>query len=85
MLTDDDLVNLQKYEGYDDAILGAAEVWTEKGVKLRRLCYSADLIIEIMVMRDGMGFDDALEYIEVNLEGGYTGQGMPIIIWDTSY
>ena len=85
MLTNDGLEKLQKFVGYDDAILGAAEVWTEKDVKLRRLCYSADLIIEIMVMRDRTAFDEALEYIEVNLEGGYTGQGMPIIVWDTSY
>jgi len=76
---------LLKLEGYDDAILGNADVWTIGGERICRLVYSADLIIELLVFRDKMSVEDAVEFIEFNIEGAYMGPQTPVIVWDTAY
>ena len=69
-----------KIDGHDDAIIGPAMVWTEDGNLRDVLVYDAEKIREIL-MRDGMDAEEAREFIEFNIEGGYLGIDTPILVW----
>ena len=58
-----------KYEGYDEAILGPAYIWRDRQ-QVQVLVYDGEKIREIL-MRDGIDADEAREFIEFNIEGGY--------------
>ena len=68
-----------KYDGYDEAIIGPALVWRDKQ-RVDVLVYDAEKIREIL-MRDGMDAEEAREYIESNIEGGYIGIETPVLVW----
>ena len=68
-----------KYEGYDEAILGPAYIWRERQ-QVQVLVYDAEKIREIL-MRDGSDADEAREFIEFNIEGGYLGIETPVLVW----
>lgn len=67
-------------DGYDDAILGFANVWHPDGSIVRRVIYSADRLVLRMV-HDGMSIPEAHEFIAFNQEGAYVGPATPIIVW----
>jgi hypothetical protein len=69
-----------KLDGYDDAIIGPAMIWVDKE-RVDVLVYDAETIREILMSRDGMGSDEAREFIEFNIEGAYMGLGTPILVW----
>ena len=74
-----------KYEGYDEAILGPAMIWRDRQ-QVQVLVYDAEKIREIL-MRDGMDAEEAREFIEFNIEGGYLGVKTPVLVlpqdfWD---
>jgi len=69
-----------KLDGYDDAIIGPAMIWVDKEM-VDVLVYDAETIREILMSRDGMGSDEAREFIEFNIEGAYMGPGTPILVW----
>jgi len=68
-----------KYEGYDEAILGPAMIWRDRQ-QVQVLVYDAEKIREIL-MRDGMDAEEAREFIEFNIEGGYLGVTTPVLVW----
>jgi hypothetical protein len=68
-----------KYDGYDDAIIGYANIWRDK-TRVNVLVYDADKIVEIL-MKDGCSADEAVEFIEFNIEGGYLGIDTPVLVW----
>lgn len=68
-----------KYEGYDEAILGPAYIWRDRQ-QVEVLVYDAEKIREIL-MRDGSDADEAREFIEFNIEGGYLGIETPVLVW----
>ncbi len=68
-----------KYEGYDEAILGPAYIWRERQ-QVEVLVYDAEKIREIL-MRDGCSAEEAREFIEFNIEGGYLGIETPVLVW----
>ena len=68
-----------KYDGYDEAIIGPALVWRDKQ-RVDVLVYDAEKIREIL-MRDGTDAEEAREYIEFNIEGGYIGIETPVLVW----
>lgn len=68
-----------KYDGYDEAILGPAYIWRERQ-QVQVLVYDAEKIREIL-MRDGSDADEAREFIEFNIEGGYLGIETPVLVW----
>jgi hypothetical protein len=59
-------------DGYDEAIIGQ----TTKDV----VVYNVATIIEILMERDGMTEDEALEYFDFNIDGSYMGEHTPIFI-----
>jgi hypothetical protein len=68
-----------KYEGYDEAILGPAFIWRDRQ-QVQVLVYDGEKIREIL-MRDGIDADEAREFIEFNIEGGYLGVTTPVLVW----
>jgi len=70
-------------EGLNDALLGVSDVWDTSGQQTCRFIYSGDMIAQILIERDGMDFDDAMEFISVNIEQAYVGPTTPIVMWET--
>ena len=68
-----------KLEGYDEAIIGPAMVWSGQTMD-SRLVYDADKIRDIL-MKDGMDYEEAREFIEFNIEGAYVGPQTPVLVW----
>jgi len=62
-------------DGFDDAIVGVGNVF---GGKLCAI-YDTDLIVK-QCMKDGMEYDEALEFFDFNIAGAYVGQQTPIFI-----
>ena len=57
-------------DGFDDSILG----YDTKG----RVIYSVNSILDTLVNRDGMDYDEAQEYFGFNIECAYVGEYTPI-------
>lgn len=68
-----------KYDGYDEAIIGPAYIW-RGNQQVEVLVYDAEKIREIL-MRDGCTAEEAREFIEVNIEGGYLGIETLVLVW----
>lgn len=72
---------MKKWDGFDNAIIGTASVWNgNKRVDV--LVYDIYRMVEQLTIRDGMSQDEALEYIDFNIEGTYIGKDTPVIVWD---
>ena len=73
-----------KYAGLDEALVGIAYVWQRhpKGgaERIETLIYDGERIVHLLV-EQGMTPEDAHEYIDYNIEGGYLGPNTPIIMW----
>ena len=62
-------------DGFDEAVIGVDD---SKMI----LVYSSKKIIQILVERDGMEQDDALEHFYYNIKGSYMGEKTPLFIDD---
>lgn len=69
-----------KYDGYDEAIIGPASIWRDN-TQVSVLVYDAEGIRKILMTRDGMDAEEAREFIEFNIEGGYLGPTTPVLVW----
>jgi len=70
-----------KIDGHDDAIIGQSLLWRD-GTRVDVLVYSGELILAKLMERDGMTDEEALEFIEFNIEGAYMGLWSPVIMWE---
>jgi hypothetical protein len=61
-------------DGLEGAILG----YDTKG----RVIYSVGSIIDILVNRDGMSYEDASEHFSFNIECAYVGEHTPIYMYE---
>lgn len=61
-------------DGFDDSILG----YDTKG----RVIYSVNTILDTLVNRDGMDYDEAQEYFGFNIECAYVGEYTPIYMYE---
>jgi hypothetical protein len=57
--------------GFDDAVIGIDE-------KSMRLIYSVNKCIDILMERDEMTMEDAIEHFEFNVSCAYVGEKTPI-------
>jgi hypothetical protein len=57
--------------GFDEAVIGVE-------TPSMRLIYSVTKIIEILMTRDEMTMEDAMEFYEFNIKGGWVGDLTPI-------
>jgi hypothetical protein len=73
-----------KADGFDEAIMGQAMVWRDGGMH-NVLVYDAEKMRSILMKRDGMGPEEAREYIEFNVEGAYVGEETPVYVWTDDF
>ena len=71
---------MKKWDGYDDAIVGPAFIWSRND-RIEVLVYNAETIRNILMARDGMDFEEAREFIEFNIENAYIGPDTPVLVW----
>jgi len=64
------------YDGLDEAIIGTAERINLGPV----VAYDVEKIVEIYMTRDGMTYEEGMEYFEFNVIGGWNGELTPIFI-----
>lgn len=62
-------------DGHDAAFLGYVD-----GVA----CYDANVIIDTLMRRDGMTYEEAIEFFDFNIAGSCLGPGMPVYLWRMS-
>ena len=65
--------------GFDEAIIG---VVFDKVTATTRLAYSIFKCIRILVGRDNMTEEEAIEYFDFNVQGAYMGENTPIWVDD---
>ena len=62
-------------DGFDEAILGVDS-------SNERVIYSYKKCLEILVKRDGMSKDEAVEFFAFNVIGSFMGEKTPIYCYD---
>ena len=62
-------------DGFDRAIVGVGRTFDG----LLRAVYDIDKIIQIL-MKDGMGYEEAHEYFDYNIAGSHVGEQTPIFM-----
>jgi len=63
-------------DGFEDALVGVGYQPCSNAIAL----YSYSKCVDVLVTRDGMDKEDAIEYIEFNVRGAYVGENGPILI-----
>lgn len=63
-------------DGFEKAILGIGSSFGREDV----LVYDTAKILDILVKRDGMTYEEAREYFEFNILGSYNGAPMPVFV-----
>ena len=66
-----------KADGFDKAIIGQTY---DMVVSEERLIYSFDKCVEILVERDGMTSEEAIEFLDFNVLCAYIGKDQPIFV-----
>jgi len=63
-------------DGFDEAIIGMAERINLGPI----VAYDVDKMLKIMVERDGMTYEEAMEYFDYNILGAWMGENTPVYI-----
>ena len=71
---------MKQWDGFDECVIGVANIWRDQ-ITVEVLVYSADAMIEILRLNDGMSEEEALEYFEFNIEGAYIGIDTPVLVF----
>ena len=71
---------MKRWSDLDKAILGTTLTYQD-GKRVPVFVYSGEEIISILMDRDGMTRDEALEFVDFNIEGAYTGNDTPLLVW----
>jgi hypothetical protein len=71
-----DGVEFKAVDGMDEAIVGVGERMGSEPF----LVYNKLLVIEILVQRDKMGYEEAMEFFNYNILGSYVGESTPVFI-----
>ena len=66
-------------DGLDEACIGWTDSWNgdERNI---RLVYDIGKVVNILQERDGMTYEDAVEFFDFNIAGAYLGKGTPVFI-----
>ena len=65
-------------EGFDSAVLGLSRVSLGADV----VVYSIDRCIDVLVQRDGMTEEEAIEYMNFNVLDAFMGPMTPIFVYE---
>lgn len=69
-------LNLLLMDGFDEAFIGITSRINESETAV----YSYEKMVNLLIERDGMTEDDAIEYIEFNCQGAWVGDQTPHIV-----
>jgi hypothetical protein len=62
-------------DGFEDAIIGVGRQFNTEIV-----IYDEDKCLSILMERDGMTEEEAIEFFEFNVVGAYVGGGTPVYV-----
>lgn len=65
-------------DGFEDALIGVARPWQADQQIVG--IYSIQKCIQILIDRDGMDYEGAVEFFEFNVVGAYVGKQTPIFV-----
>ena len=68
-----------KADGFDGAIIGTTTLWNAADNDV--LVYSVEACIDFLRERDGMDYEEAVEFFEFNVAGAYMGKQTPIFVY----
>ena len=68
--------NILYAEGFEAALLGIARSCGAQP----KACYDYDKCIEILISRDKMSREDAIDFFEFNVVGAYVGEYTPAFL-----
>lgn len=68
-------------DGFEEAFIGFSRRINEPLLAV----YSWELMVKLLMERDGMSYDDATEYIDFNCIGAWVGEQTPIIVMPISW
>jgi hypothetical protein len=69
-------MNLLLMDGFDEAFLG----YTTRINEPETAVYDFDKMVSVLMTRDGLSYDEAIEYIEFNCQGAWVGERTPHIL-----
>ena len=61
-------------DGFNQAIIG-------NEYNTNRVVYSIERMLQILIDRDGMSMEEAIEYFSFNIGGAYMGEMTPVYVW----
>ena len=64
-------------DGLEDALIGTGWQFIQA-----LMVYSVKKVLEILMTRDGMSYEEAREFFEFNIVGAYVGPGTPVFVED---
>jgi len=62
-------------DGFDEAILGVVQ-----RMGIQAICYDENKVIEILMDRDEMTYEEAVEYFDFNIAGAWVGDSTPFFL-----
>jgi len=65
------------YDGYDEALVGIAQRCGQPDLPV----YSREKIVDIIMERDGCEYDEAQEFVDFNIAGGWLGENTPVLLF----
>jgi hypothetical protein len=64
-------------DGFEDAFVGMAERCGQPSLAV----YDADKCLDVLMQRDGMSYDEAVEFFNFNTLGAWVGEMTPLFLW----
>jgi len=71
---------MKRWTDLDKAIIGTTLTY-QAGERVPVVVYSGNQVVSILMERDGMEWDEAMDFIDFNIEGAYTGKDTPLLVW----
>ena len=71
-----------KAEGFDEDIIGITDGAFDPTI---RLVYDIDKCVDILMQRDDMTREEAMDFFTFNVSGAYVGEGTPLYVWSMSF
>lgn len=65
------------FDGFDEALIGIVERCSQPALAV----YDGERCIEILMDRDGMSRDAAIEFFGFNTMGTWAGEMTPVFLW----
>ena len=62
-------------EYFDDAIVGLVQ-----RIGMDVICYDKEKVLELLCVKEGMSYEDAVEHFEYNIIGSWVGDTTPVFL-----